>query len=245
MNGVGFLFRTVPDKLQIRYAARGDQISLSSWEIGDDTNELWAMAVRFDWEVNKGDVYEFMAAAHSHAVSARTVRDNAAIAEFFSPETRSKYDVLTFNHFRTARSFGDEWETILDGAMRYLDERGRLPSCDWLIAHYRGVAQAPQVADIDEYTQELDEAKYVIDRDYMDIPQHAVVDVDDMTLGELSYKQHAIMQGMVRSMKFLHWSLERIPDLGVLSFELADAIEKLESVVARILQELTKEEKGV
>jgi hypothetical protein len=110
-----------------------------------------------------------------------------------------------------------------------------------LSAHYRGVTQAPEVAEIDTRTYDLDEVQFIVDRDDLDEDEYGeYVNGETGVVVELSYKEHAMIQGLMRSVRFLKWASQRLPDLGVVSYAFEASVETLEVAVAEIMRQLKK-----
>ena len=244
---IGYLLSKVPDEFQIRCAARGDRISSDQWDIGRDANMLWAIAVKDDWGVWRYDIYEVIAALHNYAIVARTVRHYSEIVSFYDDEERQdahdKYYVLPFSHFALARTYGDLWEDILDASLKRIpDNNGLPPSADWLKAHFRGVSQAQEVLAIDNSTQDLDDFRNVADIDFDDLPNIADVSTDDEeSIGKLSSQEHAMAQGIVRSLRFLAWVSEKMSNRGVCAYRFTVAVDELKIAATELMTELTTE----
>ena len=242
---LGYFLSKVPDEFQIRCAARADRLSTDQWEIGRDANMLWAIAVRDKWEMWKHEVYDVVAALHNHAIAPRTVRHYASIVEFYDAEerqeAREKFYVLPFAHFAFARTYGDLWEQILDASLKRIPENNGLPpSVSWLDAHFRGVTQAKEVLAIDNGTQELDEYRDGAEIDFDDLPNIAeIADVDGDVLGTLSSQEHAMVQGIARSLRFLTWVCGKLEHRGLQVYQFEDAVEKLKVAAGELMGELT------
>jgi hypothetical protein len=110
-----------------------DDFSNLSWRTGDIANREIALNRNNDTKVTNAFIYS--AVASFIGKKGRTVREYAKIADTFPPETRKKYDVLTFDHFRHASRL-DKPEEALDWCLEQIDELGRPATVDHMIMQF-------------------------------------------------------------------------------------------------------------
>lgn len=113
--------------LQIR-----DNVTKDSWKIGDITLAIKAEHPEFAANIIYSAVGSFVGKA------SRTVREYAAISAFYSPETRSEFDVLAYDHFRTAMQLGSMWKQALEYAVKAVDDLNRPATVDMMEYAFEG-----------------------------------------------------------------------------------------------------------
>ncbi len=106
-----------------------DKTTEMAWAVGDMA--LRYIDARNDLPVNA--IYSAIASFWGR--SSRTVRDYARVAKFYPPEIRDYYSVLSFSHMRYACGL-ENWQGILDWAIRQTDEFGRPATYDSLVAQF-------------------------------------------------------------------------------------------------------------
>ncbi len=122
----------VPIEFQNELIAIRDNIVKESWRVGDIV-----LSIRYDRpELESGIVHQAVGVFVGKA--ARTVREYAAISTFFPMEIREKYDVLAFDHFRSAMKFGDRWKDALEYAVNTVDTLNRPATVDMMEQVFAG-----------------------------------------------------------------------------------------------------------
>jgi hypothetical protein len=109
-----------------------DNLTRDSWRIGDIVLTIKAARV----EYGNGVIYAAVGAFVGK--SQRTIREYAAISAFYSPETREKYDVLAYDHFRTAMKYGSLWEGALQYAINTVNTLNRPATVDMMETMFEG-----------------------------------------------------------------------------------------------------------
>lgn len=105
----------VPEPYQMRLMMWRDEFTRGYFEIGDIANEIILLNIKSGSKVEQSSIYA--AIGRFCGKSGRTVRDYAEISAFFPIDTRDKYDMLPFSHFRFAKSMGRKWQDVLDYSM--------------------------------------------------------------------------------------------------------------------------------
>lgn len=155
--GVRAVLKSIPMELEIEL----DSISLTTrrnrWRIGDIAAQLCDQVRQHQLEASEMEVYQAISIELNHEISARTVRWYASLSEFYSQETRDKYDILPYSHFELAMNHRLIWQDILDAAIKRMEYTGgRPPSVQWLEAFFRGRILENQEADSDPSQPALD-----------------------------------------------------------------------------------------
>jgi hypothetical protein len=104
----------VPDNIQDELIMIRSRHTMDYFRIGDIANDLLMQSAKTGMKVTAQRVHK--AIGRYCGKRPRTVRYYAENAAFFSPATRDKYDMLPFSFFDFARTFGGQWEGILDWA---------------------------------------------------------------------------------------------------------------------------------
>lgn len=127
----------------IQLRASGLAVSNQYWAWGDFTARK-ADEIRARFGEHTGLVtrlYHYVASLIGK--SERSVRLYAEVSRFFDPEIREVYGPLTYDTFKLAKSYGQDWRLVLDTAMGFVDSRGgRLPTREWLEMRLRPIMTA-------------------------------------------------------------------------------------------------------
>lgn len=106
----------VPEADQNKLMWWRDIFRAGEFDIGDIANRLCQQASERGFKITQQRVFDAVGSFCGR--SGRTVRYYAETARFYSPDTRSEYNVLPFSHFVLARYvMGDDWKEMLDYAM--------------------------------------------------------------------------------------------------------------------------------
>lgn len=127
------------DDLQNELLNLQSQTDYCAWRIGDIANEVITTGQK------KTQVYKAIAVYSGRA--SRTVREYAMVSAFYPPETRERYSILAFDHFRIAQRFED-WEAVLTWAVEQGDEIGRPATVDAVIRQFAVQAEADDMAEL-------------------------------------------------------------------------------------------------
>lgn len=126
--------RIIPDNLQEQLFAVRDDITQASWATGDLTTEV----IRFNaLNVTGATMTEIFKAVGSMVGKAsRTVREYQVVSSRFTVDTRLKYDVLAFGHFRVVATL-DNAEEALQWAVDEVERTGKPASVDSMLFQYK------------------------------------------------------------------------------------------------------------
>jgi hypothetical protein len=118
----------IPEEFQVELINLGDSSMEQSFRIGD----ICSTCFYLNAGTPKAQIYSAIGAFCGKP--SRTVREYCSIAEFYSPETRRTYSLLSFSHFRFAYKFRDDnWREILEYAVNESEQYGRPATVDKLI----------------------------------------------------------------------------------------------------------------
>jgi hypothetical protein len=125
----------VPDDIQAELIAIRDSVTQNCWRVGDICTGLQKFHERMQIMVGKMDLYK--AVGVFSGKSGRTVREYAFLAEFYPAHIRREYEVLSYDHFRTAAKLGpDHWQEALEWCVAQVDTLGRPASVDAMEAKF-------------------------------------------------------------------------------------------------------------
>jgi hypothetical protein len=102
----------VPESYQMRLMAWRDEFTRGYFEIGDIANEIVALNVQKGMKIDQERIHA--AIGKFCGKSGRTIRDYSEIASFYPVSIREEYDVLSFAHFRFAKSCGLHYRDVLE-----------------------------------------------------------------------------------------------------------------------------------
>ena len=129
----------VTDDYQMELLRIRDSHRTDSFRVGDITNEL----VELNENVSINRVH--MAVASFVGKSKRTVREYSAVSKFYPPDVRQQYDVLSFDHFRVAMRYGENWETALQWCLDQVTKIDRPATVEMMELQFSDmVAEAPE-----------------------------------------------------------------------------------------------------
>lgn len=127
----------IPEQYLNELVSLRDLLTHSAWRIGDITNNIYEMVLANGMDVTKLQVCALVANIVGKA--GRTVRGYASASAFYSPESRTRYEVLPYAHFKFAMGYPGEtdagvplWRAILDMSLDYFEAKGLPPSVDML-----------------------------------------------------------------------------------------------------------------
>lgn len=137
----------VPEDLANRLIAIRDAVTKNSWELGDICSTVCKYNEANQTNVTRQDIYS--AVGVFVGKSSRTVREFHALAQFYGPESRSRFAPLAFDHFREASRLGPEQALIaLEWAIKQTDTLGRPATVDAMTAKFQpeepGEPEAPE-----------------------------------------------------------------------------------------------------
>ena len=171
----------IPIEQQHELLAIRDNVSKDSWRIGDITLEVKAQHPEF----GSGVIYSAIGAFVGKAQ--RTVREYAAISAFFSPKTREKYDMLAYDHFRTAMKYGGMWEGALEYAVRAVETLNRPATVDMMETMFEGgetrenYEKAEHTEKVMDFSKALTIAQRLLDV-IRSIPEHSTSVEEDIEI---------------------------------------------------------------
>lgn len=124
----------LPMDLQEQLIQIGDEQSRMEFRVGDIVSAAIAFNRQNERAVSVMEIYSAVGAFVGKA--SRTVRDYHDVAAFYPYETRERFGVLRFAHFRQAMTLGGNWEKALEWAVEQVDQLGRPASVDAMIAEF-------------------------------------------------------------------------------------------------------------
>jgi len=101
-----------------------DSITQASFRTGDIVNQI--KQARPDLEPN----LVYSAVGSFVGKRSRTVREYAMVSAFYPMNIRREYETLSFDHFRTAMRYGDNWQDALEWAVNQTDVINRPATVD-------------------------------------------------------------------------------------------------------------------
>jgi hypothetical protein len=119
----------VPEDIQNELMHWREVNKLSSFRIGDITNDLIMRAAQTGYDVTHERI--FKAVGNFCDRKPRTVRYCWETSSFFTPDVREQYDQLSFSTFVFARMLGERWQDVLE----YAAEQPKI-SVDALQMHF-------------------------------------------------------------------------------------------------------------
>lgn len=126
----------VPENLQNELISIRDCETLNGWRVGDICSEVCRYNETNGTNVTRQDIYS--AVGLFVGKSSRTVREFHSLAQFFGPESRERYSVLAFDHFREASRLGPEQALVaLEWAIKQADTLGRPATVDAMTAKFQ------------------------------------------------------------------------------------------------------------
>lgn len=138
------LRNVLPDELFSQFEEISARWRKDYWMIGDITNLICNFVRNPPDDAREKlvgigimDVYDLVAIALNHEISARTVRYYAATAAYFDEPMRKKYLDLPFSHFVLAMQYGLLSERILQSSQEYFERIGNSPSAGWLTVQFQ------------------------------------------------------------------------------------------------------------
>ena len=129
--------------MQIEYIQSG-----TSWRLGDIVNIIEQQVA--SRSIPSSMVYK--AVALFSGKSARTIREYSAIASHYPMNIREIYQVLSFDHFRTAMQFGDRDLDALEWAVNQTERLGRPATVDSMEAHFANPTDMNTEPNVGEWT---------------------------------------------------------------------------------------------
>lgn len=146
----------IPESYQVLLINISHQTTDLSWELGDITREIIVQLVDTHPEIDRAFIYSAIGAFAGR--SARTIREYHHLAREFEIQDRERYSILSFDHFRTAATFGDLRYQALEWAVFEADNNGGRPATvDAMYAHFMDTLQGAgeeQGEDQDENTSD-------------------------------------------------------------------------------------------
>jgi len=117
----------IPDEILNELIALRDAMNLTSWRVGDITNEI-LLAHRTSGSGTKSSDIE-RAVSLVTGKSVHSIRLYRRVSAFYPVHVRQKYNVLTLSHF--VRAMADEnWQEYLENAMSEFEKYGIPPAVD-------------------------------------------------------------------------------------------------------------------
>lgn len=101
-----------------------DSITQASFRTGDIVNQI--KQARSDLEPD----IVYSAVGSYVGKRARTVREYAMVSAFYPLHVRLEYEALSFDHFRTAMRYGENWQDALEWAVSQTDVINRPATVD-------------------------------------------------------------------------------------------------------------------
>lgn len=101
-----------------------DRESLTAWDLGRLTNDIYKHSVKHRIQITKDDVCIYVARQiDSRDRSVASITLYARIAEHYKPQSEERYPV-PFSHFVEAAKFGDNRYNVLALSLELMDSRG-------------------------------------------------------------------------------------------------------------------------
>ena len=123
----------IPQEIQEILIAIRDQDTAHCWTVGDI---CWQIKKYADEQKNMIPTMEIYSAVGCFVgKSSRTVREYAMLSKFYVLEMREVYAVLSFAHFKKARSAGPRWQMALEWCVEIGELAGRPATVDALEAY--------------------------------------------------------------------------------------------------------------
>jgi hypothetical protein len=136
--------RIVPTALQNELIRLRDAITLTNWRIGDICTEILTYCRANHIVASKEDVYSAVGAFVGKR--ARTIREFHHISMSYPLELREAYSELSYDHFRTALTFGNRAHESLDWCMDEVERLNRPATVDAMEAHFGApIGEDPQL----------------------------------------------------------------------------------------------------
>lgn len=140
----------VPEELQMELVAIRDAVTASNWRVGDICMELERYVVAMNKDVAKMEIYKAVGSFAGKA--SRTVREYAHLAGFYPEAIRREFEVLSYDHFRTAAMLKD-WAEALEWCVAQVETLGRPASVDAMEAKFAVDGEYNEEQTAYEYTQ--------------------------------------------------------------------------------------------
>lgn len=124
----------IPQHLQEELVQMGEDITHHTFRIGDIVLLLYDFVAVNEIACTKRDIWSAVGSLVGKA--ANTIQGYVILAEFYPPNLRKQYEVLSSNHFRAAMGIEKKkdisWKVILDYAIDRIDVYGRPATVDEL-----------------------------------------------------------------------------------------------------------------
>lgn len=124
----------VPKHLQDELIQIGEDISRHTFRIGDIALSIADYVTANNMQCTKRDIWR--AIGSFVGKSASSIQSYEALAQFYPPEVRRQYEVLSSSHFREAMKIDSStdynWRSVLDYAMDRIEVYGRPATVDEL-----------------------------------------------------------------------------------------------------------------
>jgi hypothetical protein len=126
--------KIIPVDLQDQLLALRDDITRTSWAIGDLATEV----IRYNALNNTGATMHeiFKAVGSIVGRESRTIREYQTVSSRFPFDVRDKFDVLAYGHFRVVTT-QDNPEDALQWAVDQVDKTGKPATIDAMLMKYR------------------------------------------------------------------------------------------------------------
>jgi hypothetical protein len=141
-----------PESYKNELIQMGANRSRDCWKLGDMASELIAMnAKNF---IPQDKVFRDMGKYYGRA--GRTIREYHAISMHYKKYVRMEYDVLSFDHFRTAIHYGKKDIEALEWAVAQTDKFNRPATVDEMEEHFANPEREFQNNSVEEVISEVE-----------------------------------------------------------------------------------------
>jgi len=154
---VNAVLRVIPEEEISVAISKGQRDSSEKWEWGDRALLWIALALKSGIACTRDHVYT--ALSQVSGIPKRTLRHYADHALYFNPDIRELYEPMPYSHFMVAKTFGSDWQRILETSANYLEQYGKYPTAEWLEwKHSRNAEPViEQDAKLERVTDQIDE----------------------------------------------------------------------------------------
>jgi hypothetical protein len=133
--------KIVPEYLQTELINIRDNSTKTAWRLGSVVGEVRQYCENNKIIASDADIHSAIGSFAGKA--SRTIREYAHLAEFYPEQVRIDYEILSFDHFRVAATFGSGWMDVLEWAVQQCDELNRPATVDAMEAHFRVQPEGP------------------------------------------------------------------------------------------------------
>lgn len=180
----------VPKHLQDELIQIGEDLSRQTFRVGDISISITDYVSANNMQCTKRDVWRAVGAFVGK--SASSIQSYEALAQFYPPEVRQQYEVLSSSHFREAMKIDSStdynWRTVLDYAMDRIEVYGRPATVDELRKVFIFDSEEYEIEEapidsvfrnpVDEFIRALSDIKRLAE--LLPIPEHSRSELRDV-----------------------------------------------------------------